>query len=296
MRLRLEQLEALSLIARLGSFRAAARQLNISQPAVSGRVRELERQLGFRVVDRTGFRPRITPRGAEVVRHADQMLDLGESFAARFSSRQGLIGTIRMGAADTFALTHLSPLLARIAAQHPATQVDLVIDFSANLDRRLQAGELDIAFLTAPTASPTVVIEPLLDLDLAWIGSPLLAIPKRRLAPSDLASVPILTNPRPSHLYRTIVDWFASAGVTPSRINTCTSLTIMAKLAGDGFGISVLPPNFLRREITRGRLRVFRSSPPLPTHHMAVAYRKQPGHGDLRQVVDLARDVIAQHR
>src|SRR5262245_10517224 len=114
MRLRLDQLEALSWIARLGSFRSAARQLRISQPAVSSRIRELERHLGFAVIDRSGARPRVTPKGGEVVRYAEQMIGLADSLATHFE-RQPLARTIRMGAADTFALTHLPGLLARIA-------------------------------------------------------------------------------------------------------------------------------------------------------------------------------------
>ncbi|MBL8837164.1 MAG: LysR family transcriptional regulator [Alphaproteobacteria bacterium] len=296
MRLRLDQLEALSWIAKLGSFRSAARQLRISQPAVSSRIRELERHLGFAVIDREGARPRVTPKGTEVVRYAEQMIGLAESLATHFDERPLFAGTIRMGAADTFALTHLSPLLARIAAQQPATHVELDIDFSANLNRKLHAGDLDIAFLTAPTASAAIAIEPLLDLDLAWLAGPKMALPKRPLTPADLVDVPILTNPRPSHLYRTIMDWFAGGGVVPRRLNTCTSLTIMAKLTAEGTGMSVLPHAILQRELGRGQLRRLRSNPRLPPHHMAVAYRDEPGRRDLRHVVAIARDLIDHAR
>src|SRR5687768_14035848 len=120
------------------------------------------------------------------------MLGLADSLAAHFEDKQLLAGTIRMGAADTIALTHLSKLLARIAARYPKTHVDVDVDFSANLDRKLHAGALDIGFLTAPTPSPTVAVEPLLDLDLAWLAGPQLALPRRRLAPADLAEVPII--------------------------------------------------------------------------------------------------------
>ena len=295
MRLSLDQLEALWWIARLGSFRATARQLRISQPAVSNRIRELERHIGFAVVERTGARPRVTPRGVEVVRYAEQMIGLAESLATHFDEQQAP-GTIRLGAADTFALTHLPGLLKRIASRHPATHVELDIDFSANLNRKLHAGELDIAFLTAPTASATVTIEPLLDLDLAWLAGPRMALPKRPLTPADLANVPILTNPRPSHLYRTIMDWFAAGGVVPRRLNTCTSLTIMARLTANDIGVSVLPYAILQRESGGRRLRRLASNPRLPPHHMAIAYRDEPGRRDLRQVVAIARDLVARGR
>jgi DNA-binding transcriptional LysR family regulator len=255
MRVRLDQLEALMWIAKLGSFRAAARHLNISQPAVSGRIRELERQTGFAVFDRTQLRPRVTRRGTEIIRFAEQMMLLSEKLTALLSAKHDLVGTIRLGAADSFALTHLSPLLARIAQRHPALHVELDIDFSVNLDRKLRSGELDIAFLHAPTAGPTISIASLVDIELAWFASPRLRLPRRRLAPADLADVPILTNPRPSHLYQTVTEWFGVAGLVAKRINTCNSLSIMTKLTVDGYGIAPLPSVLVGSELKRGALR-----------------------------------------
>jgi len=295
MRPRLDQLEALLWISKLGSFRSAARKLRLSQPAISSRIRELENELGISLLDRTHHRPRITAEGLEVLRHAEQMIGLAESFRTRFGERDRLPKTIRMGAADSFALTHLSSLLERLADLHPGTHIDLEIGFSTNLDRKLQAGELDIAFLTSPTASPSVSVEPLLELELAWLASPKLGIHGRRLVPADLAQRPIITNPGPSHLYSTIHDWFAGAGMVPQRLNTCTSLTIVAKLTADGIGISVLPPALVRRELARGHLVKLMTAPDLPSHHISVGYRVWTEQGDLAPIANLAHTLVT-HR
>jgi DNA-binding transcriptional LysR family regulator len=292
MRPRLDQLEALLWIVRLGSFRAAARQLHLSQPAISGRIRELEGELGFAVVDRTEFRPGITPKGAEVVRYAEQMIVLAEGFRRRLAEPALLPTTIRMGAADSFALTLLSALLTRIAERHPGMEIELTIEFSAGLDRKLHAGELDIAFLTAPSAGHGVTIEPLLDLELAWLASPRFELPARRLTPADLAEAPIITNPRPSHLYGTIQGWFAAAGLVPKRLHTCTSLPIIANLTGNAFGIAVLPPTFLKRELASGRLNRLTCNPSLPMHHIAVAWRSEAGRMDLRPLAEIAQELV----
>ena len=137
-----------------------------------------------------------------------------------------------------------------------------------------------------------MTIEPLLDLDLAWLASPRFALPDRRLTPADLAKVPIITNPRPSHLYGTIQGWFAAAGLVPKRLHTCTSLTIMANLTGDAFGISVLPTVFLKRELASGRLVRLACNPSLPMHHIAVAWRSEGGRMDLRPIAEIAQDLV----
>ena len=293
MRIRLGQLEALVWISRLGSFRAAARRLSVSQPAVSGRIRALEEQLGLAIIDRSQARPRVTRKGAELVRYAERMLDLTETIEARLRSKSSLVGTIRMGAADSFALTHLSPLLARLASKHPALHVELDIDFSSNLDRKLRAEQLDIAFLNAPLPDPAITIVSLADIELEWFASPRLKLPRGRVTPASLERLPILTNPRPSHLYRTVLGWFGAAGLTPQRLNTCTSLSIMAKLTADGFGVAALPSALVEEEVRNGTLRRLASNPPLPAHHLTVAYRNDPAIGDMAEIVALVRaDIV----
>lgn len=294
MRPRLDQLEALLWISKLGSFRGAASRLRLSQPAISSRIRELESELGVCLLDRTGQRPRMTAEGLEVLRHAEQMIGLAENFRARFGERGQLPKSIRMGAADSFALTYLSPLLERLAELHPSTHIDLEVGFSANLDRKLQAGELDIAFLTSPTANASVCVEPLLNLDVAWLASPKLGIHGQRLAPADLQQRSIITNPHPSHLYSTVQDWFAGAGIVPQRLHTCTSLTIAAKLTADGIGISLLPPVVVRRELARGQLVKLMTTPDLPFHYISVAYRVRTDQGNLAIVANLAHTLVAR--
>lgn len=292
MRFRLDQLEALVWIARLGSFRAAAERLSISQPAVSGRIRELERRTGTTVIDRSQLRPRITRRGGEIVRYAEQMMRVGESLAAHLSANHTLVGTIRMGVADSFAFTHLSTLLGRLAELHPAAHVELDVDFSTNLDRKLRAGELDIAFLHAPTLAPSVAIEPLMDVELCWFAGAALHLPRRVLKPADLAGIPILTNPRRSYLYNSITDWFGVAGLAPQRINTCDSLPIMTKLTIDGFGISVLPTVLVQRELKSRTLRKLQTAPGMQPSHVMTAYRTDSDIGDLAGVVQLVREIV----
>jgi DNA-binding transcriptional LysR family regulator len=288
-RIRLGQLEALVWIARLGSFRAAARRLSISQPAISGRIRALETQLGTEVLNRSQSRPGLTRRGADLVRYAEQMMELTEAIEARARAKRALVGTIRLGAADSFAMTHLPGLLARIAAKHPSLHVELDIDFSSNLDRKLHAEELDIAFLNAPTPHPAITILPLEDLELAWFASPGLKLPRGRITPAHLVRTPILTNPRPSHLYRTVMEWFRAAGLAPQRLNTCTSLSIMTKLTADGIGLAVFPVALVGAEVERGALRRLVANPALPAHHLAIAYRNDPAIGDLGEIVALVR-------
>ncbi|MBM3549093.1 MAG: LysR family transcriptional regulator [Alphaproteobacteria bacterium] len=293
MRISLDQVEALVWIARLGSFRAAAHQLNVSQPAISGRIRELERQLGGSLFHRDDYRPRLTDLGTQTVRHAEQILTLARSLEDHADPAKTIRGPIRMGFADSFALTHLPGLLPKVEKIYPSAEFEIVIDFSANLDKKLQAGQLDFAVLTEPELNPDIAVEPLEDLELAWVAGRSLDLPSKALTPSDLKGYPIITNPRPSKLYATINEWFASVGDLPQRLYTCNSLSIMANLAAKGFGISLLPTQLFRSEVKRGHLRILNVKPALPKHHLAIAYRIDPGRPNLKPIRDVCHTLVA---
>ena len=294
MRLRLDQLEAVFWIARLGSFRAAAHRLNVTQPAISGRIRELERVLAIRVFDRDRQRARLTSRGHEVLKYAEQILALSRDAEQRLSQPAVLAGSMRIGVCDTFALTHLTALIARIEKDYAGVELELDVDYSVNLNRKLHRGDLDIAFLTEPTTSDMVAALPLMDLQLAWVAGRAMALPKGRLGPAELASFPIITNPRPSHLYATVHDWFAQAGETPVRLNTCNSLSIMTRLAVAGFGVCVLPPTILSRELERGDLRLIDTKPRVAPHKMAIAYRSDAALESAKAISDVAHEVVSR--
>jgi DNA-binding transcriptional LysR family regulator len=279
-RFSLAQLETVLWVVRLGSFRAAANRLNITQPAVSVRIRELEAATGGKLFLKGSYRAKPTPLGREVAAHAEQVIAACEDLEGRFASGDELRGPVRIGVADSFAMVCLPELMRRIESRFPQVRAEIRVDFSVLLNESLHAGDLDIAVLTGPALGALVTVEPLVEHELRWIASPKLALSKGTLKPADLAAVPIITNPNPSNLYTSIAGWFAAAGVQPVRIHTCNSLVIMTRLALDGAGISLLPVAILRKEIRRGALRALTVSPKIPSHRLAVAYRRDaPGQG-----------------
>lgn len=290
MKVQTNQLDALRWIARLGSFRAAAVRLNVSQPTISMRIQELERLLGATLFDRSGQRAVLTAAGRDLVRYADRIVTLAEEMELRSAGAMAIEAPLRMGAADTFALTCLSPLVAQIEHRFPTLRVDLQIDYSFNLNRALQKGELDIAFLSAPVDEAGVRAEHLVRLPLAWVASPRLGLPNRVLEPRDLLGMAIICNPQPSHLYRAVHEWFAAADCVPERITTCNSLTIMARLATVGYGVAILPTSVLRNEFELGALRPLRTDPAAGSHDLLFAYRTSL----TPVVVDAVRDTAAQ--
>lgn len=289
MKLTLAQLEALFWVARLGSVRAAATRLSITQPALSLRIKELESALGGRLLNRDSYRATLTTLGLEVTQQAERMLDIAERISDRGVPASDIRGLIRMGATDTFAARYLPSLLVDIETNHPQAQVELVVEFSVNLYAKLLRGELDVAVISGPTLSPLLAFERLMDLPHFWVGTPKRLGKMKIATPAALAKIPIVTHPSPSLLYETIHAWFASAGLAPLRLNTCTSLFISKSLTVEGVGLSLLPAEIIEPEVRAGTLRMLRARPAIPPFPMFVSYRRDAPPANVKLFVERIR-------
>ncbi|WP_375270233.1 LysR substrate-binding domain-containing protein [Sphingomonas sp.] len=116
-------------VVETGSFSAAARQLNVGQPAVSKTVAQLEDRLQVSLLTRSTHRLTPTEAGMrfyERARAAIQEADEAE-LAAR-GAGAGLSGCLRVSAATTFARLYIIPLLPRFLGEHPGLEIDVILD------------------------------------------------------------------------------------------------------------------------------------------------------------------------
>lgn len=292
MRHTLAQLEAFFWVARAGGFRAAAAQLNLTQPTVSQRVRELEAALGCTLFDRRGYRARPTRRGADLLAQAERVLALAWELEAGARVSDPFHGLLRIGATDLFAMICLSQFLVALEARHPRLKIQVAVRYSQRLARQLDERELDLAFLTDPEVTGDVAVVPLGTVELAWVASPRMALPEGLLRPADLADVPILTNPLPSNLYTSIYTWFAAHDAMPRRVSTCDSLPIMAQLVSGGFAISLLPVRMLDQELASGRVRRLEVAGRIAPHTMCLAWRAGELGGGIESILATVRQVL----
>jgi DNA-binding transcriptional LysR family regulator len=271
-RFSLKQIETFYCVARNGSFQSAAAQLHTTQPAVSSRIRELEQALGVQLFDRSGRQARLTARGRELVTHAQRLLAVAAAIREEIGGPEALVGLVRLGVADTIALTWLPELLNRFAEQLPGLGIELEIDLSINLLRLLMDRQIDIAFMVGPVPGPALASERLGSVELAWMAGAGLPLPAEPVLPAALAALPIITHSRGSHQHVMIQQWFRSRGLEPRRLSACSSLATIIHLTISGFGLSVLPVRAMTRQLEAGELRVVRSTDRLPSNEFVITY------------------------
>jgi len=296
MLLDLRGLEALLWISRKGTFSAAARQLNTTQPAISMRIRELERRLGVTLVDRSRRRPRLTPKGMECVSYADRMVSLSSHLLHSVANLQSLEGRVRVGVSESIALSWLPQLVTRASREYPQAVLEIDVDITARLWARLSAGDYDIILLPEPVTNAEVITESLGTLEFAWMASPQLRIPKGSLGPRQLESWPIVTVSRESNLAAVIETWFQRGQATPRVVNYCNSIATVASLTVAGVGISILPPSLFAGAVKAGELVRLGTEPPVaPIRFWAVCplSEVQPLS---RQIARLAQETSSFHQ
>lgn len=153
---RLAAMETFVHVVESGSFSAAARRLNLGQPAVSKSIAQLEAHLQVRLLLRStrGLTP--TEAGLAYFERARRTLEEAcEAENAARGSAAALHGTLRIGAAVTFARMHIVPHLGAFLDRHPGLQVDVVLDdqhinlVEAGVDVALRMGNLADSSLNA---------------------------------------------------------------------------------------------------------------------------------------------------
>ena len=153
---RLAAMEAFVLVVDTGSFSAAARRLNVGQPAVSKLVAQLEERFGVKLLVRTTRGLTATEAGLNYYERARRSIEeADEAESAARGAGSGLTGRLRICGAVTFARIHLIPRLPEFLARHPELEMEVVLDdrnidlVQERIDVALRMGRLSDSSLTA---------------------------------------------------------------------------------------------------------------------------------------------------
>jgi molybdate transport repressor ModE-like protein len=247
-------LELLLAVARLGSLGQAARELGITQPAASSRVRSMERQLGVALVDRSPRGSRLTDAGALVTDWARRIVEAAEAFDAGAQAlRDRRDSRLRVAASMTIAEYLLPGWLLALRAQRPDTAVSLLAGNSAAVAERLLSDEADLGFvegLSVPTGLDSVVIAHDRLIVVTAPGHPW-ARRRRPLEASELAVTPLILREKGSGT-RQVLD--TALGGLARPLIELSSTTAVKAAAVSGAGPAVLSELAVREELAMRRL------------------------------------------
>jgi DNA-binding transcriptional LysR family regulator len=283
--LNLDYLRTFLDVIELGSFSAAAERLTLTQPAVSLQIRQLERRLGVRLIERIGRRAQPTSAGAELASYAAEIDQLASRAVEQVSHHaSGAIGRVRIGTGATACIYLLPPMLRELRRRFPSLQIIVSPGNTADIVKAVDGNTIDVALVTLPASGRMLEITPILDDEFVAIAPPSMKLPAR-LTASALASLPILLFEPGGNTRRIADEWFRQSGISLRPEMSLGSVEAIKELVRAGLGCAVLPGMAVRNETHRKGLVVRSLTPRLRRTLALVIRRDKPLHRGLKEVV-----------
>lgn len=254
----LAQLQSFVLVARLGSVKAAAAELRVTEPAVSVAVAALRRELGDELFVRNGRGIALTAGGRRLAALASEILGLAEQ-ARRSVQESGGQGRLMQVAVTNVVAEHVGPLIDAFTARDPGLEVAVETVAGASMAELLEHRRADVALgpAPAPERSATIASVPFLRCRLIVVAAPGHPLAGRRdIPPSELAGARWLLGPPELDATTGAGLLFARTGVDPSELVGYTShaAAVAAAAAGDGVVLTLahtVIEELRRRALTR---------------------------------------------
>jgi DNA-binding transcriptional LysR family regulator len=283
--LSLDRLLAFTHVVELGSFSAAAARLDVSQPAISLQVRELEKQIGVRLIERVGRRASATAAGEELLGHA-RRIDANVSAALEAMARhaKGDVGRVRLATGDTACIYFLPAVLRTLRNRFPSLDIVVSTGNTPDMLKAIEDNTIDVGLVTLPAPGRMFDVNAVLEDEFVAIAAGAVTLPAK-VTPADLAKLPVVLY-EPSAHTRALVDrWALQAGISLKPVMELGSVEAIKELVGAGLGCSVVPVMALPRVAARRRLVIRRLQPRLARTLAIVMRRDKPLQRGLREVV-----------
>jgi DNA-binding transcriptional LysR family regulator len=241
--LNFDQLRALLEVIEQGSFSAAARRLNLTQPAVSLQIRELERRFGTRLIERVGKHAHATAPGRELAEGAQRILrecDHTETTMRRF--REGWIGRVHVGTTLNTMIYRLPPILRAMRTDHP--DIDLVVTNAPtrNCVENIIQNKIDLALVNLPVENQQSL--KITNLCTEFLVA-ILPVGTRGVpdvvTPDYAAKQTLLVEQVTSSAHSLVLEWLSGSGVSPVTPMPLGTIEALKSAVASNLGMAIVP-------------------------------------------------------
>jgi DNA-binding transcriptional LysR family regulator len=252
----------ISAIGQEGNINKAAMRLNMSQPAASRLLRDLEEIVGADLFDRLPRGVRANWYGETMIRHArNALMSLNEAAGEIESIKSGCSGVVSVGAIPGPAISLVPRAVARVAAEHPLVRIQILVDTSERLLDALDDGKIDLMVGRLTDRDDTsgytftrLAEEPICV--VGRVGHPLLD--KLTVGFGDIASASWIIPPAGTVLRERFNHMFLNASLpVPQKLIETASLMVAVSLLENGDFIATFPREVAEHYSSRGLLSIF---------------------------------------
>lgn len=286
----LEQARALDALERRGTFAGAAAELRRGHTAVLYAIKTLEDALGFAVLDRSGYRTRLTPRGRRVLEGCRALLAaeaaLGQTVA---ELRAGWEPSLRVVFDGIVSIDPLLRAVGRLVREQAPTRIDVRAEFLAGVEDAFERDAADLMIAVLPPRSTGLTAVELAPLQASLVARKDHALARGRHDQRGLGDYLLLTvrgsDPRLE---------LPTAGIEPRSTVHLNDFAAKRAAILAGLGYGWLPDELIAPELASGRLRRIRWTR-ASTHvfHPRLYHRGQPGPAARQLITALAGERFA---
>jgi len=238
-----EQLRTFLEVSRHLGYTKAGKALHLSQSAVWRRIRQLEEELGVKLLEPFGKTLHLTDAGRVLAREGEQLLGhLGRVLESVHEHTTGLRGRLRAGASTTPGHVLLPRALGRLHREHPELELRYEIANSSRVEQELLRNGLDVGFVGGPVRSPQLATEPLLTDPVVCVASedhPLAR--RRRVRPDELVREICVMREPGSATRQLFESWLLGAGLRLERTLEVSGPQAGLSLVAEGIGFTFVP-------------------------------------------------------
>lgn len=246
-----KQLRAFAMLANKGSFTLAAKELNLSQSAVSHSMKALEEDVGCRLLNRMGKKVLLTQAGEQLLHHAQKILqEMSETRASLTQLGKWGKGRLRLGTSAT-ACQYILPAVLR-EFKESFSQYAITIEPGDALEsiEALRENRIDLALALEPEREAHFEFHPLFTDELVFLVGPM--HPWAATGSVARAEIPrqsyVLYNKK-TYTFRMVEKYFREEGMVLNTVIELGSMEATKELVKLGLGVSIMAPWIARKEL-----------------------------------------------
>jgi DNA-binding transcriptional LysR family regulator len=253
----MRQMRVFAAVARNLSFTKAARELHLTQPAISQQVKLLEEEVGMPLFELIGRKVHLAPAGVELLRYTEQAMELLRQANESLSAMRGLKrGVLKLGAVST-AKYFAPSLLSTFKPAYPEVTIQFAVGNREEIIQQLAANEIDLVIMGRPPRELETVAEPFAKHPLVLIASPRHPLAsKRRIKLAQLATEHFLIREEGSGTRASMERVFRERGVPIQVSMEVTSNETIKQAVMADMGISFISSHTVGLELAAGKLVV----------------------------------------
>ena len=256
MAINLHHLRLFTAVVQHDGFTKAAGKLNLSQPAISKSLSELERQLGLPLMERSGRTVRLTDAGRTLYARASELFGVERAAEQELRELRGLKrGTLRIAASTTIATYILPPYLGRFHTRYPRVRIRTINANTRSVLRMLLEFRVDVALVEGPVSDARVIVEPWKDDELIVIAPPPHPLTKATGIPAAMiAREPFLVREPGSGTRAVTEEALAAHGVRLRNTMRVGGTEAIKQAVAAGLGLAIVSRAAAADQIALGRI------------------------------------------